>query len=257
MSICVLELAAPERQLRAEDVQRLRPKAAGCVEGGVEHLLGTRPVAEAEESLCGISRQESPAAALVPAPARCRQPFERVASRLGQPAGVQQKVRKRDVGPELVRRRAALPCPPARVVQALDPLGALAEQVKVDTEVGERQQGGPIIPDRVGDRERLLASGTGLVVPPEAIERTAERCEHTDALGRGRLRRDQLDSPLERGQTGFAIDAAREQEPAEPLVQQANLDFVGRVGQGDRPPDELGGLPGGAREEGDLRSPGE
>ena len=40
-------------------------------------------------------------------------------------------------------------------------------------------------------------------------------------------------------------------------MQQAKLHFVGRVGQGDRPPDELGGLPGGAREEGNLRSPGE
>ena len=68
---------------------------------------------------------------------------------------------------------------------------------------------------------------------------------------------NELDGPLVRRQAGFAIADREEQELAEPLVQQAKLHFVGRVGQGDRPPDELGGLPGGAREEGNLRSPGE
>ena len=74
--------------------------------------------------------------------------------------------------------------------------------------------------DRASELERLLAQSVSDSSNRHTIMQSpAERLQRLRALSRGRLRRDELDGALDRGEEGVAA-AAFEQVPAEASVQQ-------------------------------------
>ena len=190
-------------------------------------------------------------------------PYRRITSsaglpqsrRLAGPAQHRQRVGEVDVRAFQAQVIADLLGEPQGLAKMGETLLAAAEVGEVGAEHGERPDLCLARADLPGERERLLADRQRLGVAPGHHQPARQRAQRVRALGRGRLRRHELDRALERGEAGV-VPADLVQVLAEAHMQERRAVRVVGADELDRPPGELDRARRGTDLAGELGRPG-